>query len=318
MIDRLIEQCEAKGNPSVVGLDPTMELIPGFMKDRWYESQGRTAEAAASMFREFNMNIVDAVADIVPAVKLQIAMYEKYGAPGIEAYDDSCRYARSRGLIVIGDIKRGDISSTAAAYASHISPVNDTGSTAGNDISPEFYAWHQDAVTLNPYMGSDSISAFKDKCKKYDKGIFVLVKTSNPSSSDIQDLVLKDGRRVYEAAAGLVEEWGRDLRGRYGYSEIGAVVGGTQGEAGRRLRGLMPHSFFLIPGYGAQGASASDIVHMFDSEHRGAVVNSSRGIIGAYKNAQNNGYYMEKNYADAARDAASAMKNDLSAAFGNM
>jgi orotidine-5'-phosphate decarboxylase len=300
MIDRLIEAIKKKQNPTVVGLDPTMEMMPEYLKKRYSEKYGNDPKGVAAMFSEFNKNIIDYVSDTVPAVKPQVAMYEKYGTAGIEAYNETCEYAQSKGLIVIGDIKRGDISSTAAAYAAHL---------GGAEINGEqVTTWHEDAVTLNPYMGSDGIKPFLKCCEQSDKGLFILVKTSNPSSSEIQDLILQDGRTVYEAAAQLVEEWGADLIGRYGYSSVGAVVGATHKAQGEKLRKEYPHMFFLVPGYGAQGAGAEDIAGFFDDNGLGAVINSSRGITQAYKKDSR---YKESDYAEAARDAAVNMKNDI-------
>jgi orotidine-5'-phosphate decarboxylase len=247
MIDRLMKAIDERENPAVVGLDPTYEMIPEFIREQMLESYGKTPKAVAEMFVAFNKAIIDSISDIVPAVKPQIAMYEKYGIDGLEAYIETARYAKEKGLIVIGDIKRGDISSTAAAYAGHL---------AGFEIEGEFYdPWQEDAVTLNPYMGHDGIAPFIKACNERDKGLFILVKTSNPSGGEIQDLV-SDGLPVYRHAAALVEKWGAEAMGTLGYSKIGAVVGATYKEQGAELRSAMPHTFFLVPGYGAQGASA--------------------------------------------------------------
>ena len=300
MIDRLTAAIREKENPTVAGLDPTLEMIPEFLRTRYFSEFGKTAEAVRKMFTEFNRHIIDALADIVPAVKPQIAMYEKFGVEGLKAYNDTCEYARMKGLIVIGDIKRGDISSTAAAYAAHLGGAEADGR--------RLETWKEDAVTLNPYMGSDGIRPFLEICRREDKGIFLLVKTSNPSSSELQDLMLADGRRVYEAAADLVEKWGRQVPGSGRYSKAGAVVGATHREIGRALRARMPHTFFLVPGYGAQGATAEDIAGFFDEEGGGVIVNSSRGITAAY---QKDSAFGEKDYAEAARQAALKMKEDL-------
>ncbi len=300
MIDRLTAAIREKENPTVAGLDPTLEMIPEFLRTRYFSEFGKTAEAVRKMFTEFNRHIIDALADIVPAVKPQIAMYEKFGVEGLKAYNDTCEYARMKGLIVIGDIKRGDISSTAAAYAAHLGGAEADGR--------RLETWKEDAVTLNPYMGSDGIRPFLEICRREDKGIFLLVKTSNPSSSELQDLMLADGRHVYEAAGALVEEWGREVPGSGKYSRAGAVVGATHREIGEKLRKQMPHTFFLVPGYGAQGGTAEDIAGFFDSEGGGAIVNSSRGITAAY---QKDSAFGEKDYAEAARQAALKMKEDL-------
>ncbi len=304
MIDRLIDGIKKKGNPTVVGLDPTIEMMPEFLKKKYFRQYGPTPEGVAEMFFAFNKEIIDSVYDIVPAVKPQIAMYEKFGVPGIDVYNRTCMYAYSKGLVVIGDIKRGDISSTAAAYAAHL---------GGADIKGEkAFTWMEDAVTLNPYMGSDGIKPFLEACVQHRKGMFVLVKTSNPSSSELQDLVLQDGRTVYEAAAQLVDEWGAGLIGRYGYSEVGAVVGATHREQGEKLRKEHPHMFFLVPGFGAQGATADDVAGFFDEDGLGAIINSSRGITSAYKKDD---AFPEEEFGKAARAAAIRMKEQLNEAL---
>lgn len=300
MIDRLIDTIKAKANPSVIGLDPTIEMMPEFLKEKYFGEYGRTPEAAGRMFAEFNKNIIDAVKDIAPAVKPQIAMYERFGEAGLRTYNETCRYACGQGLIVIGDIKRGDISSTAAAYAAHIGGADIQGSYADT--------WYEDAVTLNPYMGSDGIKPFLDICESRDKGLFILVKTSNPSSSEMQDLILADGRTVYEVCGELVSGWGSGLVGKYGYSKVGAVVGATHSEQGAKLRKSMPHTFFLVPGYGAQGASAEDVAGFFDKNGLGAIISSSRGITSAYKKDSS---FREEQYAEAAEAAAVKMREDL-------
>lgn len=299
MIDRLMDKIEEKGNPTVVGLDPAYEMIPQAIREEMLERYGKTAEAAAKMFLRFNQEIIDHVYDLVPAVKPQIAMYEQYGIEGLKTYIETAAYAKEKGLIVIGDIKRGDIASTAAAYAAHLSGVEIGGT--------RFDLWNEDAVTLNPYMGFDGIEPFIEPCNTYDKGVFILVKTSNPSGRELQDLAV-DGKPVYEHTAQLVAKWGELAMGAGGYSRVGAVVGATYKEQGEALRKKMPHTFFLIPGYGAQGASGDDIRGYFGRDGRGCIVNSSRGIIAAYKKDKK---YGERNFAEAARDAALLMKKDL-------
>lgn len=301
MIDRLMKKIEEKGNPIVVGLDPTYEMIPENIRKEMLETHGKTAKAAAEMLLRFNQEIIGQIGDLVPAVKLQVAMYEQYGLEGLNAYLESIKAAKEKGLIIIGDIKRGDIASTAAAYAAHISGVEIEGTRI--DL------WNEDAVTLNPYMGFDGIEPFIEPCNQFDKGLFLLVKTSNPSGREIQDLIA-DGKPVYEHVAELVSKWGEMAMGANGYSKVGAVVGATYKEQGQLLRKKMPHTFFLIPGYGAQGASGSDIRGYFDKDGRGCIVNSSRGIIAAYKK---NKKYGEDNFAEAAREAVLAMKQDLEA-----
>ena len=300
MIDQLIERIQKKKNPSVVGLDPTLPMMPGFLKDKYFQEYGRTPEAAGKLFAEFNRCVIDAIADIVPAVKPQIAMYEKFGVPGLKAYQDTCRYASEAGLTVIGDIKRGDISSTAAAYAAHLD---------GADIEGEkTETWREDAVTVNPYLGTDGIRPFVDACRTEDKGIFVLVRTSNPSSAELQELLLSDGRMLYEAVADLTVQWGSECIGSSGYSEVGAVVGATHREQGEILRERMKQTFFLVPGYGAQGGTAEDVAGFFDRDGMGALISSSRGITAAY---QKDSKYTEKDFAEAAAEAAVRMRDAL-------
>lgn len=299
MIDKLINSIDSLNNPTVVGLDPTIEMIPGYIREEKFAQFGKTPQAVAEMFAEFNRQIMLAVQGIVPAVKPQIAFYERYGIHGLMAYERTASLAKKMGYIVIGDIKRGDIGSTAAAYASHI---------GGTDIAGQKYdLWHEDFITVNPYLGVDGIKPFVDACKANEKGIFVLVKTSNPSSSQLQDKLV-DGVPVYLHVAALVDEWGRDAMGEKGYSRVCAVVGATHREQGAKVREALPNTFFLVPGYGAQGGTAEDIRGFFDKDKRGCIVNSSRGIIAAYKN---NEKYCEKDFADAARDAAIAMRKDI-------
>ncbi|MDR1246011.1 MAG: orotidine-5'-phosphate decarboxylase [Clostridiales Family XIII bacterium] len=301
MIDRLIKKIEQCGAPIVVGLDPTYEMIPESMRAECFERHGSTLRAAATMLTEYNMRVIDAVYDLVPAVKPQIAMYERFGPEGMWAYAETTLYAAEKGLIVIGDVKRGDIASTAEAYASHIAGV-----TLENR---EYETWAEDAVTLNPYMGGDSVEPFLKVCAERDKGVFILVKTSNPGSADIQDQVLRDsGLMVYEHAANLVSKWGADLVGNCGYSKVGAVVGATFAVQGAALRKRMPHTFFLVPGYGAQGASGKDLRGFFDKDGRGCIINSSRGIIAAWRKGRR---FSDRNIGAAAREAVHKMRLDL-------
>lgn len=299
MIDRLISQIEATQNPTVVGLDPTYAMIPSFIKEEMLETYGKTPKAVAEMFIRFNKGILDEVSTLIPAVKPQIAMYEQYGLEGLRAYIETVAYAKEKGLVVIGDIKRGDIASTAAAYAGHI---------AGVQIEGEhFDLWQEDAVTLNPYMGFDGIEPFIAACNEQDRGLFILVKTSNPSGVEIQDLMV-NGLPVYDYSADLVSKWGELTMGTKGYSRIGAVVGATYKEQGIELRKRMPHTFFLVPGYGAQGGKAEDLKDYFDTNGSGIIVNSSRGIIAAY---QKDKEVTEKEFAIAAKKAVLAMRDDL-------
>jgi len=303
MIDKLIDRIRETGNPTVVGLDPTFGMMPENIKKEAFERCGKTPEAVARMFTAFNRSIIDAIADLVPAVKPQIAMYEQYGIEGLKAYLATIRYAKEKGLIVIGDIKRGDIASTAEAYAGHLAGVDIEGA--------HFDLWKEDAVTLNPYMGYDGIEPFIRICSEADKGVFILVRTSNPSSAELQDLISGD-RPVYQHAAELVSNWGLGAMGRQGYSRIGAVVGATCREQGAELRRLMPHTFFLVPGYGAQGGTGEDLRGYADADGGGIIVNSSRGIIAAYLK---DSAYDGTNFAASARKAALAMREDLRSAI---
>ena len=305
MIDQLIEKIEACQNPTVVGLDPRLSMIPEAIREEAYEKYGKTPEGAAEAFYLFNKEILDAVYDLIPAVKPQVAMYEMYGVPGLAAYIKTISYAREKGLIVIGDIKRSDIASTAQAYADgHIgvAPVE----------GEKYEIYQEDFVTLNPYLGVESIEPYFKNMKDYNKGIFVLVKTSNPGSGQIQDLLAgPEDKPLYEIVGGLVEEWGSDFRGQYGYSDVGAVVGATHPEQGKRLREVLPHTFFLVPGYGAQGATAQDLRGCFDKEGRGAIVNSSRGIIAAWQKEKYASAFRADQWAQASRQAVLDMKEDL-------
>ena len=308
MIDQLIKKIKETGNPTVVGLDPTLVMIPNYLKKEMFEKYGKTPKAVAEMFVEFNRLIIDATYDLIPAVKPQIAMYEKFGLDGLDAYIRTCEYARSKGLVVIGDIKRGDIGSTAEAYAGHID---------GCDIEGEhFDLWKEDYITINPYLGVDGIEPFLKVLRKDEKGIFVLVRTSNPSSGELQDKMMED-TYMYNQVADLVSKWGEDTIGEYGYSKVGAVVGATHPIQGVELRKRMPHTFFLVPGYGAQGGKGADLKGFFDENGVGCIVNSSRGIIAAYKkdalitDVENVG----PEFAEASRRAVIAMKEDLQNAF---
>lgn len=299
MIDRLMQKIDQCENPTVVGLDPTYEMIPIDIRMEMIERYGKTTRAVSKMLVCFNKAIIEEIHDLIPAVKLQIAMYEQYGLEGIRAYLETIVEAKKKGLFIIGDIKRGDIASTATAYASHLGGITIEGN--------HFDVWNEDAVTLNPYLGFDSIEPFLPHCMDFDKGLFILVKTSNPSGGEIQDLMVEE-TPVYEHTARLVSQWGRLVMGKNGFSKIGAVVGATYGEQGKSLRKKMPHTFFLVPGYGAQGATGNDIRGYFDRDGRGCIVNSSRGIIAAYQKGKRYGAH---NYAEAAREAVLAMKKDL-------
>lgn len=311
MIDRLIQKIMKTENPTVVGLDPTLSIIPDFIRNDAIERHGKTPEAAGHMLLAFNKAIIDQIYDLIPAVKLQIAMYEMYGYLGIKAYLETIGYAKTKGLLVIGDIKRGDISSTAEAYAAHIGGIEIEG--VFTDV------WQEDAVTLNPYLGYDSIAPFIKVCSQKDRGLFILVKTSNPSSVELQDLIAS-GQPLYRHTARLVSSWGLQAMGEGKYSKVGAVVGATFSEQAAELRKCMPHTFFLVPGYGAQGGRAKDLKGLADKEGMGFIVNSSRGIIAAHRQEGRSGKkqagFAEKEFALAARQAVLTMRKDLAAVFG--
>lgn len=305
MINTLVEKIKKTNAPIVVGLDPTLALIPEHVLKKNYDEFGADLNGVAKAIVEYNKTIVDAIYDIVPAVKPQIAMYETFGIPGLIAFKETVDYCKSKGLVVIGDIKRGDIGSTSTAYAlGHIGKV-----TIGGK---EFKGFDEDFVTVNPYLGTDGVKPFIDVCKEEKKGIFVLVKTSNPSSGEFQDRIV-DGRPLYELVGEKVAEWGADCMGD-SYSYVGAVVGATYPEMGKVLRDIMPKSFILVPGYGAQGGKGADLVHFFNKDGLGAIVNSSRGIIGAYKQ-EKYAQYGPANYGDAARAAVLDMKEDIVSAL---
>ena len=287
-------------NPTCVGLDTDFSYLPEEMK-----AGVTTFSEAANRIFEFNKNIIDNICDIVPSVKVQIAYYEMYGYYGLKAFEQTVKYAHKKGLIVIADCKRNDIGSTASCYSKAY-----LGKTVVGD--KELQAFRADMLTVNGYLGSDGIKPFIEDIKNNDKSIFVLVKTSNPSSGELQNLKLENGQFIYEKMGELVEEWGKDAMGKYGYSEVGAVVGATHPEEAARLRKQMPHTFFLIPGYGAQGGSADMLKVCFDKKGLGGVVNSSRGILCAYKTPK----YSNLTYFEAAREACLDMQQDLLKALG--
>ena len=297
--DKLIEKIIDLQNPTCVGLDTLFDYLPDEMKAGVKDFNG-----VAERVFEFNKKIIDTVKDIVPSVKVQIAYYEMYGVAGMKAYEETLKYAAEKDLVVIADAKRNDIGSTASCYAKTF-----LGETQVNDNSLK--AFPADFVTVNGYLGTDGIKPFVDECEKADKGIFVLVKTSNPSGAEVQNLVLENGVPVYEHMGNLVEKWGGTTVGKYGYSAVGAVVGATHPTEAGRLRETMPHTFFLIPGYGAQGGNAQMLKNCFKADGLGGVVNNSRGILCAYK--KNGGTYYE-----AARNACIAMQKDLSEVIGKM
>jgi orotidine-5'-phosphate decarboxylase len=302
MIDQLINKIKQTNNPTVVGLDPRLNLVPKAIREEMFDIYGKTPEAVAKAYLKFNKGIIDEVYDLVPAVKPQVAMYEQLGAVGIQSYIDTISYAKEKGLVIIGDIKRSDIASTAKSYAEgHIGLVDVEGE--------KFEIYKEDFITLNPFLGIDSVEPYFEACKTRNKGLFLLVKTSNPNSGQLQDLRVEN-QYLYEYVGGLVSKWGEDMIGESGFSKIGAVVGATHSEQGIRLRAQMPHTFFLVPGYGAQGATAEDLAGTFDKNGLGSIVNSSRGIIAAY---QKDCYkeFGEANYGKAARQAVIDMRDDL-------
>ena len=305
MINQLIANIKKTGAPIVVGLDPMLKYIPEHIQKKAFAEFGETLEGAAEAIWQFNKEIVDKTYDLIPAVKPQIAMYEQFGIPGLVAFKKTVDYCKSKGLVVIGDIKRGDIGSTSSAYAvGHIGKVQ---------VGSKTYApFDEDFVTVNPYLGSDGVNPFIDVCKEEKKGLFILVKTSNPSSGEFQDQMI-GGRPLYELVGEKVAQWGEDCMGDE-YSYIGAVVGATYPEMGKVLRKVMPKSYILVPGYGAQGGKGKDLVHFFNEDGLGAIVNSSRGIIAAYKQ-EKYANYGEEAFADASRAAVEDMVADIRGAL---
>jgi len=305
MINQLVNNIKKLDAPIVVGLDPMLDYVPEYIKKAAFAEYGETLEGAAEAIWQYNKGIIDATYDLIPAVKPQIAMYEQFGVPGLVAFNKTCEYAKSKGLVIIGDIKRGDIGSTSSAYAvGHIGKVQ---------VGSKTYApFDEDFVTVNPYLGSDGVNPFIDVCKEEKKGLFILVKTSNPSSGEFQDQMI-DGRPLYELVGEKVAQWGEDCMGDE-YSYIGAVVGATYPEMGKVLRKVMPKSYILVPGYGAQGGKGKDLVHFFNEDGLGAIVNSSRGIIAAYKQ-EKYANYGEEAFADASRAAVEDMVADIRGAL---
>ncbi len=323
MIDKLIQKIERTGAPIVVGLDPMLKYIPEHLQKKAFAEYGETLQGAAEAVWAFNKEIIDNLYDLIPAVKPQIAMYEQFGIEGLLVFKRTVEYCKEKGLIVIGDVKRGDIGSTSEAYA--------VGHLGGVQVGGQFCrGFDEDFVTVNPYLGSDGVKPFIKVCQEEKKGIFVLVKTSNPSSGEFQDRMVREGitagaeregaggiasadRPLYEIVGEKVAEWGADCMGS-AYSNIGAVVGATYPEQGKILRKLMPKAFILVPGYGAQGGKGADLVHFFNEDGLGAIVNSSRGIIAAYKQEEYAGYGAE-HFAEASRAAVIAMKEDIAEAL---
>ena len=305
MINKLINKIQKTKAPIVVGLDPMLSYVPEHIQKKAFDEFGETLEGAAEAIWQFNKEIVDKTYDLIPAVKPQIAMYEQFGIEGLKAYKKTVDYCKSKDLVVIGDIKRGDIGSTSAAYA--------TGHLGKVQVGSKTYAgFDEDFATVNPYLGSDGVKPFIDVCKEEKKGLFILVKTSNPSSGEFQDQLI-NGKPLYEMVGEKVAQWGEDHMGD-SYSYIGAVVGATYPEQGEILRKVMPKSFILVPGYGAQGGKGKDLVHFFNEDGLGAIVNSSRGIIAAYKQEAYAKFGAE-NFGDASRAAVEAMIADIQGAL---
>lgn len=305
--DRLIENIVKMQNPTVAGLDPKLDYVPESIKTKCFEKYGKTLEGASASLFEFNKALIDALYDIVPAVKPQAAYYEMYGWQGVKALCDTIAYAKSKGMFVITDGKRNDIGTTMEAYATaHLGHTD----VAGESID----AFGADALTVNGYLGTDGIKPLAKICDSDDKGIFVLVKTSNPSSGELQDMKLETNESVYEHMGKMCEDWGEDLMGKHGYSAVGAVVGATYPEQLGEMRAKLPHTFFLVPGYGAQGGGADDVKNAFDENGLGAIINSSRGIMCAWKKQG----LTEDDFAVAARKEAERMRDEIVGCIGKI
>lgn len=307
MINKLIKKIQKTGAPIVVGLDPMMKFVPEYVQKKAFSEYGETLEGAGEAIWQFNKELVDHIYDLIPAVKPQIAMYEQFGLPGLIAFKKTIDYCKEKDLVVIGDVKRGDIGSTSEAYAvGHLGKVQ-----VGNNFYPGF---DEDFATVNPYLGSDGVKPFLKVCKEENKGVFILVKTSNPSSGELQDRIIADANRpLYEVVGEQVAGWAGELMGEQ-YSYVGAVVGATYPEMGKVLRRIMPKSYILVPGYGAQGGKGKNLVHFFNEDGLGAIVNSSRGIIAAYQQEKYAGFGSE-GFGEAARAAVKDMKEDIAQAL---
>lgn len=304
-IDKLIEKIKETNNPTVMGLDPRYDMIPEVVRKKY----SNDLEGISKAILEYNKELIDNTYDIIPAIKPQLAFYEMFGIEGMKAFKETCKYAKEKGMIVIADAKRGDIGSTAKGYSNAYlgqTPIAEEKISVFDNI---------DFITVNPYLGVDSIKPFVEDCAEYEKGIFVLVKTSNPSSGELQDLKLENGETVYEHVANLVEEWGEELRGKYGYSSVSAVVGATYPQQLKEIREKAPHTYFLIPGYGAQGGKADDIALGFDENGLGGIVNASRSLMCAYKSDKWKEKFNEKEYGKATRTEALEMREILNNAI---
>ena len=306
-IDNLIQKIKEKNNPTVMGLDPRYDMIPEVVRNKY----SNDLEGISKAILEYNKELIDNTYDIIPAIKPQLAFYEMFGIEGMKAFKETCKYAKEKGMIVIADAKRGDIGSTAKGYSNAY-----LGETKIGEETISVFD-NIDFLTVNPYLGVDSITPFVEDCIKYDKGIFVLVKTSNPSSGELQDLKLENGEKVYEHVASLVEKWGEEVRGKTGYSSVAAVVGATYPEQLKEIREKAPHTYFLIPGYGAQGGKAGDIALGFDKNGLGGIVNASRSLMCAYKSDLWKDEFTEEDYGKATRAEAIRMRDELNGAINN-
>lgn len=308
-VDKLIDGIKEKNNPTVVGLDPKLEYVPASIRDKAFSEYGKNLKGAAQAILELNKKLIDAIYDLVPAVKPQLAYYEMYGVDGVAAFDQTCKYAKGKGLLVIADGKRNDIGTTAEAYSKAFLGLTDI------DSETSQAAFGADALTVSPYLGIDGVKPFIDDCINNEKGIFVLVKTSNKSSGQLQDLITQDGRSIFEIMAGYVNEWGQPVTGKYGYSSVGAVVGATYPEQAKQLRSIMKNAYILVPGYGAQGGTAGDCANSFNEDGLGAIVNASRSVMCAYKSDRWKNQFNENQFADAARAEVIRMRDDLNSAL---
>lgn len=303
-IDRLIEKIKETNNPTVIGVDTRYDMVPDCVKNKY----SKDIKGMCSAMLEYSKALIDSTYDIIPAVKLQSAYFEMYGVEGIKLYKEMIDYCKEKDMVVMADVKRGDIGSTSAGYSKAYLGKNTINEKEEGIFDVDF-------ATVNPYMGSDCVNPFVEDCKKYDKGIFVLVKTSNKSSGELQDLKTEDGEEIYKKVAKLVNTWGKDLIGQYGYSSVSAVVGATYPKQLKELRELMPHSYFLIPGYGAQGGKAEDIALGFDENGLGGIVNATRSLMCAYKSDLWKDKFKEEDYAKATRAEAIRMRDELNNAI---
>ena len=308
-VKNLIDQIEAKSNPSVLGLDPDISYVPEHIKVVAFSEHGKTLEAAAASVLEFNRQLIDGLSDIFPAVKIQLAYYEQYGIPGMRAFEETLSYAKKTGMLIIADGKRNDIASTAKAYSNAF--------LGRTEIEKSILVpvYDCDALTINPYLGDDGIKPFMDDCQEYGKGIFALIKTSNPSSFQLQDVIVKDGRKVYEVVIDMINVLASKQEQYKGYSSIGAVVGANYPLQAKEIRKFMPNSYFLVPGYGAQGGDGNSVAACFNEDGLGAIVNASRSIMLAYKSEKFRNKYTAKQFVEAARDEAIHMRAEINTAI---